>query len=384
MHIPNSRSLLQTLLPGLRSWPLMASALVLAFGSLSAQASQPKDAFNHWGLHTLGIESCVGMLEHSGDNLSGVTDCVVDRLFSELAFVAFDRIEEYGKAQFGKHFQVAHQLDLAASTGELNADLDVVLPLNGLFSFSEDAMTRSFFVQKGVTRWRDRHGFQRNDVRLGAVSRYALNRGRDFGIVGASMFVQENLERGHKRIVTGLKYMGRWGGGSLNHYQPLTDWRPGRRGYEERAIEGVEFGFDTDLTSTIDVNTAIGRWQKKDGSGAWVTQGQLGIGWQPHPWLQVRWNWHGVGADDDSMALNATITIPLSGSERPRTRWQGLGLGGPVLKQYHPQAIWSAVDHLGQIEVAERGVGSPDTQDDSSDTELAIPDMSGQGSVNSG
>lgn len=382
MHISNCRSLLHTLLSRLRSWPLMASALVLAFGSLSAQASQPKGSFNHWGLHTLGIENCVGMLEHSGNDLSGATDCVVDRLFSELAFVAFDRIEEYGKARFGKHFQVAHQLDLAASTGEFSADLDVVLPLTGFSSFSEDTVTRSFFVQKGVTRWRDRHGFQRNDVRLGAVSRYALNEGRDFGIVGVSMFVQENLERGHKRIVTGLNYMGRWGGASLNHYQPLTDWRPGRIGYEERAIAGVELGFDTDLTSTIEVNAAIGRWQKKDGSDAWVTQGHLGIGWQPHPWLQVGGNWHGLGADDDSMALHATITIPFGGSERPR--WQGLGLGVPVSKASDPEAIWGAVEHLGQITVAERGVRSPDTQDDSSDTELAIPDMFGQGSVNSG
>ena len=39
--------------------------------------------------------------------------------------------------------------------------------------------------------------------------------------------------------------------------------------------------------------------------------------------------------------------------------------------------------NVGRIEVAEREVSSPDPEDDSSDSELLMPDMSGQGPVSS-
>ena len=143
----------------------------------------------------------------------------------------------------------------------------MVVPLTALSSAEEDVVTRSFFMQSGVTRWRDEHGFQRSDVRLGFVHRYALFEEPDDGVFGTSMFVQENLERGHTRVVTGLEYLDRWGQGSLSYYAPVTEWRPGRYGYRERALAGVELGYGTDLTNTINLSAGAGRWESKDRHG---------------------------------------------------------------------------------------------------------------------
>ena len=189
-------------------------------------------------------------------------------------------------------------------------------------------MTRSFFVQNGVTRWRDAHGFQRSDVRLGFVHRNALHEEPGDGVIGTSMFVQENLERGHTRVVTGLEYLDRWGQGSLSYYMPVTDWVPDRHGYEERELEGVELGYGTDLTNTVSFSAGAGRWQSRDGTDAWVDQGRLNVGWQPHPWFQLRGGWDGIGTGDDSMAVHASVSVPL-GVDWSDVRWEGLGRCDP-------------------------------------------------------
>ena len=369
--------------PILRSWSYAVSILLLAFGSLSVQARDSQDVQDHWGGHLLGINSCVRTLENSGNDLSSAADCVAEQMFSSMSDLALQFIDRYGKTYFGQHFQVDHRLSLSASTGTLSADLDVVIPLNSFGSVPGDTVTQSFFVQQGLTRWRDGNGFQRNDVRFGVVHRFELNELPGPGVLGASAFFQENLERGHARLTTGLEYFGRWGKGSLSYYSPMTDWKPGRFGYEERALAGMEFDIGSDLTRTINFNAAVGRWENKDGSGEWLNRGRLGIRWQPHPWFALQGSWDGIGTADDAQGLHAVVTIPFGGSEWSRVRWRGLGLGVGDPEDPDPGAMWSPVTNVGRIEVAEREVSSPDPEDDSSDSELLMPDMSGQGPVSS-
>ena len=375
MPIPSRR--LRDRFPHLRPLPILASALALTFGSVSAQADEPQDAPGDWGISMFGVENCVGALQNTGNELTAVSDCAVEQVFSTLADAALQFVEAHGKSQFGEHFHIDRRLGLTASSGTLSADLDVVVPLTALSSVEDDAATRSFFMQNGVTRWRDEHGFQRSDVRLGFVHRYALFEQPGDGVLGTSMFVQENLERGHARVVTGLEYLDRWGQGSISYYMPVTDWRPGRYGYEERALEGVELGYGTDLTNTINLSAGAGRWQSKDGADTWVDQGRLDIGWQPHPWFELRGGWDGVGTGDDSMAVHASVTVPL-GVDWSDVRWEGLGRRDPSSAEPAAGTMWRSADHVGEIEVAERK--DPELDDE---VKVLLPDLSDQAPADS-
>lgn len=301
-----------------------------------------------------GVESCVGVLGNGEGALSSLADCAADQVFSKMSNYALNLVEQHGKKQFGEHFHIDRRLGLVASTGTLSAELDVVLPLSALSSVEGNTTTRSFFVQNGVTRWRDARGFQRSDVRLGAVHRHALFEEPGDGVIGASMFVQENLERGHARLVTGVEYLDRWGQGSLTYYMPTTDWQPGHHGYEERAIAGAEFAYSADLTTTVHLRAAAGRWESRDGSGGWAERGRLGLGWQPHPWFELHGGWEDIGTADDSMAMHVSVTVPLGGGVWPREGWQGLGRREAGTQALRTGAIWDSVSHVGRIEVVER------------------------------
>ena len=257
----------------------LAGVLVLAFGSLPAQADESQGVLDHWGAHTFGIESCAGMLELPDSEISTATGCVADQVILGLLGIAVQFADEHGKALFGEHFRLDHRLGFSTSGGGLGGDLDAVIPLNSFTSVSDDRVTRALFLQNGLSRWRDEHGFQRNDMRLGMVHRIAVSEQPGTGVFGTSVFFQENLERGHARIVPGLDYTHGWGSGSLSYFMPVTDWRLGRLGYEERALEGVEFELRSDVTRTIEFKTAAGQWESKASLGA--RDSARGMGFHP-------------------------------------------------------------------------------------------------------
>ena len=129
-----------------RPLPILAGALALTFGSLSAQAEEAQSTPSDWGVSMFGIENCVGALQNTGNELASVSDCAMDQVFSYLADSALQFVEAHGKSQFGEHFHIDRRLSLTASSGTLSADLDVVVPLTALSSVEADAVTRSFFV----------------------------------------------------------------------------------------------------------------------------------------------------------------------------------------------------------------------------------------------
>ena len=154
------------------------------------------------------------------------------------------------------------------------------------------------------------------------MHRYALFEEPGDGVLGTSMFVQENLERGHTRVVTGLEYLDRWGRGSLNYYAPVTEWLPGRYGYEERALAGLELSYGTELTNTINLSAGAGRWESGDGTGAWVDRGRLDIAGSRILGLSC-------GGGGDGIVLAAILWRARVGLGAAWSRLVGCALGGP-------------------------------------------------------
>ena len=147
------------------------------------------------------------------------------------------------------------------------------------------------------------------------------------------------------------------GVGSFSYFLPATEWRSARRGYEERAVEGMELGARVDLTTTLDLRAAAGRREAGDGSGRWETGARIGLDWRPHPWLTLR-GVYGGGARataGDSAEIMLLYRQPFGGQEEPAPRWRGLGrLAGDAAPD--AAALWRPFDNVGRIHVVERAV----------------------------
>ena len=116
-------------------------------------------------------------------------------------------------------------------------------------------------------------------------------------MVGLSTFFQQNLEYGHGRVVSGFDYDGAWGRSTFNYYLPTTGWQDARSraGSEERALAGMELSVQLQPTSTLGLETALTRWEARDGAGRWETGARVGFSWQPHAWVKIRTAWDGIG-----------------------------------------------------------------------------------------
>ena len=290
----------------------------------------------------------------SGD-MAGGARCVGNRMGRLLLDEAVRFMSEQGRATFGENFRLVHRMSWSPFGSGLAGELDMVVPLAAVGAARIDADVNTlhgsaFFLQHGVTRWTDKHGARRNDMRLGTAFRFMLPSFAGEDVLGASALVQQNVEWGHQRFVFGTDYAGRWGGAALHHYIPTTDWRPGRSGYEERAVGGTEFSLHFDLTSTVTLDSALGRWERDD-LGRSAVDGRVGLGWRPHPYLRFDAS-TGFGPEADSGAFRLSLNVPFGGS-RKTPKWEGLGTLG-IADARRDADMWRPVDNVGRIRTIER------------------------------
>ncbi len=174
------------------------------------------------GLHACGTAA--------DENLAAGARCMANRAVNGVVVSrAFEFVAQSGRTLFGKSFRAVNRLSyVPSSRGGLDGHLDLALPLTFMGIKSPDS--GAFFVQHGVTRWRDRDGSIRNDLRSGLVSRFIVGES-GVNLVGLSALIQNNLERGHGRVVAGVDYSGIWGQGFFNLFMPITNWRPGQGGH---------------------------------------------------------------------------------------------------------------------------------------------------------
>lgn len=341
----NSHSLLYgTLIP----------AVILAFAT-SAGAIETGDTTSSSVFQQIGLDLVSGL--HTCGNgfsqgLATGTRCMASRAVNDIAMSrAFNFVAKSGRALFGKNFRAVNRLSYVPSAqGGLDGHLDFAFPLTVMGLNGPDS--GAFFMQQGITRWRDRNGSLRNDLRSGLVSRFTIGESRA-NLVGVSAFMQNNLERGHGRVVAGVDYAGIWGRGSFNMFMPTTGWRPGQRSREERALAGSELDLRLNLTTTVSMQGAVGRWQAADGSKNWETSSRVGLNWRPHPWLDLSAAWRDIGTADESSMVRAAVVIPFGGP-RESPPWNGLGMA--VSANTVAPDPWQPIENVGRIRVAERGV----------------------------
>ena len=298
------------------------------------------------------------------------TDCLLNRTLGQaLNDVVMGEVTRYanerGRELFGERFRLTNRLSWSPGGSGISGDIDAVFPVSfaatqELAPGAERVETSALFFQWGVTRWTDGNGVPRDDLRYGVVRRFALSDTPHADVVGLSAMFQHNQERGHGRLVAGIDYSGTWGSGWLHHFMPTTGWRPGRSGFEERALAGMELGLRVKPTTTIALESAVTRWEDKDGSGRWKTGARVGLGWQPHPWLTFRTAWEKTGAGDDSASIGVVFSMPLGGDRRERPRWEGLGLtGGGSDPETDAPDLWRPIEHVGALQFGERSVRVP-------------------------
>ena len=290
------------------------------------------------------------------EDVAGGARCVGNHIMGRFLFdEAVQFMSEQGKVTFGENFRFVHRMSWAPFGSGLAGELDMVVPLAAVGAARVDADVdalhgSAFFLQQGVTRWTDKHGARRNDLRLGTAFRFTLPHFAGEDVFGASTLVQQNVERGHQRLVIGTDYAGRWGGAALHHYIPTTDWRPGRSGYEERAVGGTEFSLRFDLTSTVTLDSALGRWERGD-AGRSSVDGRIGLGWRPHPYLRFDAS-TGLGPQADSGAFRLSLNFPFGGP-RKTPKWEGLGAFG-LADARRDADMWRPVENVGRIRTIER------------------------------
>ena len=312
-----------------------------------------------------GFSSCGATINES---ISAASECFANQFANQYVGqlvngIVRERLTRFlndgGQAVFGEYFSVVHRMNFSPTSRGFDGHLDAIIPI-GLFSATgEGVHPRAMFLQNGLTRWTDRNGVRRNDVRFGTMYRFALSEdGAD--IVGVGALMQQSLERGHKRMVTRLDYAGRWGGGSFNRFEPTTGWLPGRSGHEEKALAGIEFGLRFKATTTLGLETTLARWDDEDGSDNRTTNGRVGVTWKPHDWVRLSSQWEGIGAGENTRSFQADVTVPLNGKKQI-PQWEGLGEAG-LAATANANDLWRPVDDIGKIEYAERVAPVPAIQ----------------------
>ena len=344
-----------------RLWPrsVITRGIVL-FGFFAAGAThvQANDTIDRLWEYSLGTaQGCQAVLNES---TKSATQCFLGDGINHLLDRSIDFANNQGKETIGEHFQITSRLNWSSVAGNMgiSGDLDIVAPLSFAAGNKTSYTASSFFLQQGITRWRDQSGAIRNDLRHGVAHRFRLSGEPDSDIVGVSAFYLHSAEYQHEVFVLGLDYAGGWGTGAFRYFAPTTGWRQVRPGFEERAIEGLEIGVQLDLTTSLDLNATGYRWQAEDGSLGWTTGTRVEIGWRPHPWVNVVAGYDKANERDASIAYRVGISIPLGGpSGQAKPRWEGFGrrLGTSSTPPTETD-LWRPFDQVGQIEVAEREI----------------------------
>ena len=358
-----------------------ASALGLVLGAAPSgawAASPASGEYSRASSLAAGLVSeCGGYLKSGARSTANCLESAALRRFSSAALpFALNWVEDSGQRLFGERFSLRNGLQFEFGEG-IRGDVDMVLPLAGNQGSAisgiakSSAFGRALFVQQGASIYTDEDGVRRHDMRFGLVGRSPAWRGHK-GIVGLSLFQQYNLERGHSRSVMGLDWTGPKAAAAFNYYLPTTGWLASKQlGYEEIALEGMEFSGRFRLPHSLELESSVGRW-RVPGSRSHSRTARAGLAWQYNRWIRLnsQWNQSGIGDGRQSgWSAGLHIRIPLGGrAEAPRrlrdiTRYKGHLAKDRGGREAGPEEMWRPVEQEGRIAVVTRDTADARTED---------------------
>ena len=185
-----------------------------------------------WEKSLYSVTLCQGAMN---DGMGSTAECFLGDGINSLFDSGVGLADELGKETLGEHFSITGRMNWSPDVGG-TGDLDMVKPLSFAGSENLAGIQSASFMQQGVTRWRDRFGAMRNDMRHGVVHRFRVGDRPDWGMVGLSSFYLHSNEHGLEVFALGLDYIGRWGTGEFRYFSPITGWKTVGPGHQERPL----------------------------------------------------------------------------------------------------------------------------------------------------
>lgn len=113
-----------------------------------------------------------------------------------------------------------------------------------------------FSIQPEMTLW-ESDGVERYDAGVGLLWGTVLGQTT---IANNFVFYDHDFKRGHRRVNIGLDLHNEILHASLNYYHPLSSWRAGKNGFEERARKGLEGNVDITI-KRLYMAVRLGLWK---------------------------------------------------------------------------------------------------------------------------
>ena len=257
-----------------------------------------------------------------------------------------DSLRWGGLRAFDQEFRLESDLSWELG-GDFRGGLDTILPVGGVLH--DNGTGRALFLQQGITFWEGRNNELRADSNTGLVYRGHVS--RDW-ILGGSFFFDYNFQREHARLGVGADVQNDIFYGGLNYYFPppgRKEWRRGRTGYEERALEGWDLRWSF-TWERVRVGGAFGTWVfdgELDGKGSGRRRSaSISAGYEIYPgvFFKAGYEYHNDRSVDEDWHLGLAFRYSLPGME---------GIGGSGSGGRAPD-LWRIVDREKRILYEER------------------------------
>ncbi|MCY4053456.1 MAG: inverse autotransporter beta domain-containing protein, partial [Hyphomicrobiales bacterium] len=186
------------------------------------------------------------------------SECARQSLRNTASRMLVDTIEDAVRSGGIALFEDRFRLDSSISwvlDESVHGEIDAVFPVWG--EEYGDGTGSALFMQPGVVIWNGLEGAERVDANFGLVLRTHLDKDT---AVGGSLFFDYDFRRGHRRLGVGVDAQSGVLQANVNYYHPLSDWRKGREGFEEQALQGADFRLGLAL-DRVRLDGSLGVWR---------------------------------------------------------------------------------------------------------------------------